>query len=158
MRESDNEILARAYETLEQANRTLDQQQRDPVAGDEPMPIADWRGCGSTQAMNGPQFDQYCRDGMPPLTPPIVAPVAMVPKAKVDELVARAIDQERANTQAAIEAAVAIVGEECGKNEGRLRADFEAKLDALRAEISKHHVVGDDVLDLPDWRSHHVEH
>ena len=39
----DHETLARAYETLERANRTLDQQQCDPVDGVAPRPVADYR-------------------------------------------------------------------------------------------------------------------
>ena len=38
--------------------------------------------------------------------------------------------------------------------EKKLRADFTAELDKLRAEINKQHVGGDDVIDLPDWRSY----
>jgi hypothetical protein len=158
------ETLMRAYETLERANRTLDRQQRDPVAGDEPMIVAHWRDCSTTAAMTAPQFDQYCRDGMPPLKPALKAPVATaVTKSKVVDMVRTAMVAERTNTQASIEAAVAIIGEECGRNEKALRAEIEAKieakLDAVRAAICRLERGGDDIVDLPaDWRPRHVEH
>jgi hypothetical protein len=39
-----------------------------------------------------------------------------------------------------------------------MRADFKAKLDALRAEVTEQRGGDGAVLDLPDWRSPHVEH
>ena len=155
------ESLERAYETLERANRTLDQQKRDLVAGDEPMPIANWRGCSSTQAMTASQFDQWCRDGKPALGARDVSPAPHLPavtKSKVDAVVRVAIDQERAKWQASLEAAVAIIGEECGKADAKLTEQIRQlriELAELRAEL--HEVRGErsaGVIDLPDWRSH----
>jgi hypothetical protein len=108
--------------------------------------------------MSQREYSAWCAAGKPALK----SPVAMVPKVKVDDMVRAAIDRERTNTQAALEMLASIIGEECGKNEKALRTE----IDALRGEIGKlrdanvrsHLPSNDDVLDLPNWRSHHVEH
>jgi hypothetical protein len=155
------ESLERAYETLRRVDdaerqRRLEEQLRGPV--DDAEPVANWRGCTTTAAMTTSQFNQWCRDGKPALVARSGAVVSAsnhgaVTKSKVADMVRAAIDQERANTQASLEALAAIIGEECGRNERALRAEIEAKLDALRAEIGKG-VGSDNILELPDWRSY----
>ena len=157
------ETLARAYETLRRVDaadreRRLEQQLRGPVDDfDCVEPIANWRRCKTTQEMTTSQFDQWCRDGKPALVARNDAEQRHLPvmtKSKVDALVRAAVEQERATMQAAMEVAVAIVGEECGKNESRLRSDFKAEFDKLRAEIRELKFGDAGVLDLPDWKSY----
>jgi hypothetical protein len=158
------DAIQRARETLRRLDdadrrRRFEEQQRGPVDDldcVEPMPVADWRGCKTTTEMTSKQFSKWIDDGKPALT----APVVMVPKSKVADIIRSAVDQERANTQASLEAFAEIMGEEVAAIETRLRADFNVELAELRAQL--HELRGErsagDILDLPDWRSHHVEH
>jgi hypothetical protein len=152
------EVIRKARETLQRVDdaerrRRFEEQQRGPVEDAEP--VANWRGCATTAAMTVSQFNQYCRDGMPGLkaSTPVIQN-STVTKSKVAAMVRSAVEQERATMQAAMEVAVAIVGEECGKNESRLRSDFKAEFDKLRAEIRELKFGDAGVLDLPDWKSY----
>ena len=86
----------------------------------------------------------------------LTAPVATVTKAKVADLVRTAVAEERASTQAALEALAAIIGEETGKADESWPSRFARhEIVELRAEL--HELRGErsaGVIDLPDWRSH----
>jgi hypothetical protein len=110
--------------------------------------------------MTARQFSQWCDDGKPALNAEHARLLPAMTKPKVDALVRAVVDRERANTQAALETLASIIGDETGQNERRLRDHFTAEIDKLRAEICRleRGLDGGDPLDLPNWRSHHVEH
>jgi hypothetical protein len=159
------EPVRRARELLQRlddADReaALERQLRDPAEDldrVEPMPVADWRTCKTTKAMTTRQFNAWCDAGKPALENP-VAPHDRVLASKVDALVRTAVDRERTNTQASFEAFAEIMGEEVAIIENKLRADFKAEIEALRAAKVARPDFGDEVLELPDWKSFHVEH
>jgi hypothetical protein len=149
------DAIQRARETLQRLEaadreRALERQLQpvDDLAPVEPMPV-DYRDCKSTKDMTVRQYAQYCEDGKPPLQAPVT-----VPKAKVAALVRAAVDRERANMQASFEAFAEILGEEVAVIEKRMRADFKAEFDKLRAEIRELKFGDAGVLDLPDWKSY----
>jgi hypothetical protein len=155
------ESLARAYETLRRLEdadrrRRFEEQQRGPVERDEPMPVADWRNCPTTAAMTGRQFDQWCRDGKPPLDVELAPHFPAMTKAKVADMVRAAVAEERANMQAAWETLASIIGEETGKADAQLAEQIQQlriELVELKAEL--HDPRGErsaDALELPDWR------
>ena len=58
---------------------------------------------------------------------------------------------------------VAVIGEEAGKADAKLAAQIQElriELVELRAQFYelRHSERSDDIVDLPNWRSHHVEH
>jgi hypothetical protein len=156
MHDDASEVIRKAYETLARVDAAerrwrLEERQRGPVDSDEP--VADWRRCTTTAAMTTAQFNQYCRDGKPPLT----APAVTVTKAKADAMVATAVSRERAHVAQRLEGFASLMGEEVGRVERKLRADFKAEIDALRAELQElRGERGAEALDLPDWR--HATH
>jgi hypothetical protein len=161
MRDDADEINRKAREIVAQhkRERELAKWRRAPVddAYVAKAPIADWRGYTSTKEMPPATFNAWCDAGKPPLTSAERASPRdlKVTKAQVDA----AIDRERANLQASLEAVAEILGEEVALLENKMRADFKAAIDAVRAEIGKQELRGgDDIIDLPaDWRPH-VEH
>jgi hypothetical protein len=162
MRDDAEEIIRKSREILARRDRERELEKwrarpDDVLYRDESLPITDWRGCKSTKEMSGRQFSKWVDDGKPPLTsakPPREADLK-VTKSQVDA----AINQERANLQSSLQTLAEIIGDETGKADAKLAKQIEqlrAELDALRNVHEQRG--GDAIIDLPDWRSDHVEH
>jgi hypothetical protein len=155
------ESLALAYETLERANRTIDQQQRAPVDDvyvAEAPPLK-WDAANprklTVATMTQREYNAWVAAGKPALT----APVATVTKAKADDMVRAAVGRERAHVAEQLEGLVAVLGEEVAAVEKKIRSDFSVELAELRAQLHElRNERSAELLDLPNWRGDVVQH
>src|SRR5262245_45800593 len=96
-----------------------------PLSGE---PVADWRRCRTTAEMTSAQFNQYCRDGMPPLEKPKPVPQ---PKRKP------ALQRSTATDALAAVRDLRKEARELADDIGAVTGGLERKLNELVAEVGQ---------------------